>query len=144
MPRLLGNISRVSDIRSMQFGKVKGTIVDFNELERVLDDVPGVGSWQIELRKANDDPMDLDEIAIHIATESGASEETVEAAVKGKLQAGFEIRPNRVQFHTADELRTLQEVGVALKERKVIDHRSDAGKKKADAKDTGKEAKSDK
>jgi phenylacetate-coenzyme A ligase PaaK-like adenylate-forming protein len=139
LPRLVGNISRVSDVRSMQFGKVKGTIVDFNELELVLDDVPGVASWQIELRKANDDPMDLDEIVLHLATESGSSEETVEAAVKEKLQAGFEIRPNRVEFHTSAKLRELQEVGVALKERKVIDRRKDAGKK--DAKEDDKQDK---
>lgn len=128
MPRLLGNISRVSDFRSMQFGKVKGTIVDFNELERVLDDVKGVGSWQIELRKANNDPLDLDEIVLHVAKEAGAADNEVEAAVKERLQAGFEIRPNRVQFHTAGEIRVLQEVGVALKERKMVDRRDEAGK----------------
>lgn len=128
LPRLLGNISRVSDFRSMQFQKIKGTIVDFNELERVLDDVPGVGSWQIELRKANDDPLDLDEIVLHIAKEPEAEPAAVEDLVKERLHAGFEIRPNRVQFHTAEAMRVLQEVGVALKERKVVDNRDRAGK----------------
>ncbi|HUR58512.1 MAG TPA: AMP-binding protein, partial [Opitutaceae bacterium] len=33
LPRLMGRISRVSDVRAMRFQKVKGTIVDFNELE---------------------------------------------------------------------------------------------------------------
>jgi hypothetical protein len=83
--------------------------------------------------------MDLDEIVLHLATESGSSEETVEAAVKEKLQAGFEIRPNRVEFHTSAKLRELQEVGGALKERKVIDRRKDAGKK--DAKEDDKQDK---
>lgn len=133
LPRLVGNISRVSDVRAMQFGKVKGTIVDFNELEIALDDVPGIGSWQIELRKANDDPMDLDEIVLHIAKDSGATEDAVESAVREKLQAGFEIRPNTVEFHSAQKMRELQEVGVALKERKVVDHRMDAGRRESNS-----------
>ena len=39
MPRLVGRISRRSDVREMQFDKIKGTLVDFNELEHVLDDM---------------------------------------------------------------------------------------------------------
>jgi len=140
LPRLLGNISRVSDIRSMQFQKVKGTIVDFNELERVLDDVKGVGSWQIELRKANDDPLDLDEIVIHIARDANITADAVEEAVRERLQADFEIRPNRVRFHTAEEMRVLQEVGVALKERKVVDHREATGKDRTEEGETLKSA----
>jgi hypothetical protein len=63
----MGRISRVSDFRALRFQKIKGTIVDFNELEHALDDVPGLGAWQIELRKAHDDPLDLDEIVLHVA-----------------------------------------------------------------------------
>jgi hypothetical protein len=43
------------------------------------------------------------------------------------LQANFELRPNRIEFHTADEMRVLHQVGVALKEQKVVDHRPKAG-----------------
>jgi len=35
-PALVGKISRSSEIKSMQIDKLKGTLVDFNELERVL------------------------------------------------------------------------------------------------------------
>ena len=57
MPRLLGKISRRSDVREVQFDKIKGTLVDFNELEHLLDDMQMIGSWQIELRKAHNDPL---------------------------------------------------------------------------------------
>ena len=123
MPRLLGRISRVSDFRSLRFQKIKGTIVDFNELEHALDDVRGLGAWQIELRKAHDDPLDLDEIVLHVASMDGASEASLEHALRDLLQANFELRPNRIQFHTAEEIRTLHQVGIALKEQKVVDHR---------------------
>ena len=62
VPRLLGRISRVSARRRMELGKLKGALVDFNELEVILDDVKGIGAWQLELRKVNDAPHDLDEL----------------------------------------------------------------------------------
>jgi phenylacetate-coenzyme A ligase PaaK-like adenylate-forming protein len=123
MPRLLGRISRVSDHRAMRFQKIKGTIIDFNELEHALDDVRGIGSWQIELRKAHDDPLELDEINIHATRNDGVDEESLRQAVTNMLHSQFEIRPNKVLFHSAEKIRELQKVGVALKELKVIDNR---------------------
>jgi phenylacetate-CoA ligase len=123
LPRLMGRISRVSDFRALRFQKIKGTIVDFNELEHSLDDVPGLGAWQIELRKAHDDPLDLDEIVLHVAAMDRAAESQLEQSLRDLLQANFELRPNRVQFHTPNEIRVLHQVGVALKEQKVVDHR---------------------
>jgi phenylacetate-coenzyme A ligase PaaK-like adenylate-forming protein len=123
LPRLMGRISRVSDFRALRFQKIKGTIVDFNELEHSLDDVRGLGAWQIELRKAHDDPMDLDEIVLHVTRLDDMSESALEQVLRDLLQAHFELRPNRIQFHTADEIRALHQVGVALKEQKVVDHR---------------------
>jgi phenylacetate-coenzyme A ligase PaaK-like adenylate-forming protein len=127
LPRLLGRISRVSDFRSLRFQKVKGTIVDFNELEHALDDLSGLGAWQIELRKAHDDPMDLDEIVLHVVPRDGATEPALERALRDLLQGDFELRPNQILFHTPDELQQLHQVGVALKEQKVVDHRPKVG-----------------
>ncbi|HUR58766.1 MAG TPA: AMP-binding protein, partial [Opitutaceae bacterium] len=126
LPRLMGRISRVSDVRAMRFQKVKGTIVDFNELEHALDDARGVGAWQVEMRKAHDDPLDLDEIVLHVAKMDGVQEATLERSLRELLQADFELRPNRVEFHTADEIKVLHKVGIALKEQKVIDNRPKA------------------
>jgi phenylacetate-coenzyme A ligase PaaK-like adenylate-forming protein len=123
MPRLLGKISRVSDFRSLRFQKVKGTLVDFNELERALDDLRGIGSWQIELRKAHDDPLELDEIVLHVAPNDGQPEAALTAAIGNMLHAQFELRPNRIVFHSPEKLRELQKVGVALKEQKILDNR---------------------
>ncbi len=126
LPRLMGRISRVSDFRAMRFQKIKGTIVDFNELEHALDDVPGLGAWQIELRKAHNDPLDLDEIVLHVARMDGVMETSLDATLRELLQANFELRPNKLVFHTAEEMKALHQVGVALKEQKVVDHRPKA------------------
>ena len=123
MPRLVGNISRVSDVHALRFQKIKGTIVDFNELERALDDLPGLGAWQIELRKAHDDFLDLDEINVHVTATAASDEEHLHHIVRELLHAHFEISPNKIITHTAEAMRTLQKVGVALKEQKVVDNR---------------------
>lgn len=126
MPRLLGRISRVSDFRAMRFQKVKGTIVDFNELEHALDDVGGVGSWQIELRKIHDDPLERDELILHVTKLNGATEAALQHGLSAMLQSQFEFRPNSIRFHTDEEMRALQKVGIALKEQKVVDNRPKA------------------
>lgn len=126
LPRLMGRISRVSDFRAMRFQKVKGTIVDFNELEHALDDVRGLGAWQIELRKAHNDPLDLDEIVLHVARMADATDAALERHLRELLQANFELRPNRITFHTPEEMKELHQVGVALKEQKVVDNRPKA------------------
>ena len=47
VPRLVGRISRSSEVKSMQLDKIKGTLVDFNQLEHVLDDAPvAIAVWQ--------------------------------------------------------------------------------------------------
>ncbi|MDO8543270.1 MAG: AMP-binding protein [Opitutaceae bacterium] len=126
LPRLMGRISRVSEFRALRFQKIKGTIVDFNELEHALDDVRGLGAWQIELRKVHDDPLDLDEIVLHVARMQDAPAAALERTLRDLLQAEFELRPNRILFHSAEEIKVLHKVGIALKEQKVVDNRPKA------------------
>jgi phenylacetate-coenzyme A ligase PaaK-like adenylate-forming protein len=120
VPRLVGKISRVSDHRRMQLGKIKGTLVDFNELEHLLDNCPSVGQWLIELRKLHGDPLEVDELIVHAESHSEASSrrEIVRA-----LTSAAEISPNAILFHSPAEMRKLQGVGQLLKEQKVIDNR---------------------
>ncbi|MEO6847325.1 MAG: AMP-binding protein [Chthoniobacterales bacterium] len=126
MPRLMGNISRRSEIREMQFDKIKGTLVDFNVLEHLLDDLPDLGAWQIEIRKLHDDPLEVDELILHLSVAEGVDEEKVSDRIKRHVFEHTELRPNRVEFHTNAEIRKLQGVGTLLKEQKVADNRSRA------------------
>ncbi|WP_105042284.1 phenylacetate--CoA ligase family protein [Rubritalea profundi] len=121
-PRLLGKISRVTDIQRLQLGKLKGTLVDFNTLEHALDDTDGVGAWQAELRKENDDPLGLDEIHIHLVA-MDVTEEELRVTITQQLRDKTELSPNSIQFHSWQHMRELQGVGKELKELKVIDNR---------------------
>lgn len=123
VPRLLGNISRVSNVRRMQIGKIKGTLVNFNDLEHILDDLDAVATWQIELGKRNHDPLDCDEIIVHVARSGRASREEVTRLIERRFLEATEIRPNRIEFHEAETLRDMQGVGRLLKEEKIVDRR---------------------
>jgi phenylacetate-CoA ligase len=123
LPRLVGKISRSSEIKEMNLDKIKGTLVDFNELEHVLDDAPHVGAWQLELRKANDDPLELDEIILHVQKTNCADEMQLRRELNERCYAHTDIHPNRILFHDAEEIKRLQGVGTQLKELKLVDHR---------------------
>ncbi len=124
LPRLLGKISRNSEVKAMQLDKIKGTLVDFNQLEHVLDDAPNVGAWQLEIRKFNDDPLELDELILHVQKLSDVPDDKLTRELNNRFLERTEIRPNRVVFHDSSEIRDLLGVGTQLKEQKVIDRRT--------------------
>jgi len=126
-PRLVGNISRSSEVKEMRLDKLKGTLVDFNQLEHVLDDAEHIGAWQLELRKRNNDPMEVDELVLHVHKTDGVREDKLVRDLNNRFVAKTEIHPNRIVFHDADEMRELQGVGVQLKEQKIVDNRKLSG-----------------
>ena len=121
-PRLLGKISRVSDIRRLNIGKLKGTLVDFNTLENLLDDTDGLGAWQIEIRKRNDDPLESDTLVVH-AVAVAEDQNKLSDSIYDRFQSITEFSPNEIVFHSWDEMRKMQGVGKELKEKKVVDNR---------------------
>jgi len=126
LPRLVGKISRSSAVQEMSLGKLKGTLVDFNELEHLLDDAHNIGAWQLELRKQNDDPMEVDELVLHLHKLGATDDLQIEKEVCRRFAAHTEVQPNRIVFHSAADMRRLQGVGTEMKEKKVVDHRPQA------------------
>lgn len=123
VPRLVGDISRSSEVKEMALDKLKGTLIDFNQLEHVLDNVPHVGTWQLELRKVNNDPLELDELILHVAKSDACDEEMLRDELSKRFARETEIHPNRIEFHSAEEMRRKQGVGTQLKEQRIVDHR---------------------
>jgi phenylacetate-CoA ligase len=97
-------------------------LVDFNILENILDDTEGVGAWQIELRKCNDDRLEKDEIIIHVVPMGDAGDDLKELISRTLVEA-TEISPNRIDFQDWKTMRKMHGVGKVLKEQKVIDNR---------------------
>jgi len=123
LPRLVGNISRKSEVKEMHLEKLKGTLVDFNALEHVLDDCEWVDTWQLELRKRHDDPLDLDELILHVQKPRRVGLDRFRHELDELFAARTEIHPNRIVCHSEEEMRSLQGVGTQLKEMRIVDHR---------------------
>lgn len=125
--RLMGPISRVSEVRELHLDKIKGTLVNFNILEHLLDDMKGVAAWQVELRKYQDDPLERDELILHVAPEDGINTGDLEQRLGRRFAEVTEIRPNEIYFHDVPDLRDRLGVGRLLKEAKVLDNRPKDG-----------------
>jgi len=123
VPRLVGEISRNSEVRELQINKLKGTLVDFNRLEHVLDNVDHVGTWQLELRKHHDDPLDVDEVVLHVAKADEYGDSQLRQMLDDRFASEVEMHPNRIEFHSEDEMKALQGTGTQLKEQRIVDHR---------------------
>src|SRR5215210_9088648 len=136
LPRLMGSISRTSEIKEMNLDKLKGTLIDFNHLEHVLDNFERIGTWQLEIRKANDDPLDIDQLIMHVEKLGDVDEQRLREDLSKRFAAETEIHPNQIVFHSEEELRRMQGVGIQLKEQRVIDHRPAAQAEVAQPKST--------
>ncbi len=87
---------------------------------------PEVGAWQIELRKRNDDPLELDELILHVAKHNGASRKrSLQTRTEPNgfvARCGDSSEPHRVP-HAQMKCAALQGVGREMKECKLVDHR---------------------
>ena len=123
VPRLVGEISRSSEIKTMRLDKLKGTLVDFNVLEHVLDDSTHLDLWQLELCKRNNDPLELDELVLHVHKTDSLDNLKFTQELNRSFVSKTEVQPNRIVFHDREEMAVLLGIGTQLKEQKVADHR---------------------
>jgi len=121
--RLSNDISRLSDTKDLNLSKVKGTLVNLNLFASVLNDMPEVEEWQIELRKHNNDPHDVDELAVLLSVKGSVDESAFASKVKDKLTVTTEITPNEVKFLPLAEMVKRLELETANKEKRILDLR---------------------
>lgn len=122
-PRLLGPIGRSSNVKDLKLDKIKGTLVNFNELEHILSDDAQVAEWQLEIRKVNDDPLQLDELVLHLCLTRGADPEQLKQRVCDKFLQRAELRPNHIEFHDLEDMRKRIKLETSLKEVRILDSR---------------------
>jgi phenylacetate-CoA ligase len=127
LPRLGQEITRTSDYKEFELTKLKGTLVDLNAFYPLLSGHKDVMEWQLEIRKHNDDPYDLDELYLHVTAAEGMSRDYLEKGLRELLQREVEVAPTGIVFHSLPRL--LQRLGLDTKgrERRFIDNRPEAG-----------------
>jgi phenylacetate-coenzyme A ligase PaaK-like adenylate-forming protein len=123
VPRIIGKIGRASNTKELQFGKLKGTLVNFDNLQQILDDTAEIGEWQLEIRKAHDDPLDVDELILHLAPVNGANIEQLKESIRKRFQTEIELTPNRIEFHSIEDMLKRIKLESSLKEVRILDAR---------------------
>ncbi len=123
VPRIEGNISRASSQKELRIDKIKGALVNFDTLQHILDDTPEIGEWQVELRKRHDDPLDVDELILHLALADGRTLAEIEPKIRTRFRDEVEITPNRIEVHPIAEMLQRIKLETALKEVRILDSR---------------------
>jgi len=126
VPRIVGSIGRRSSTKELQLAKLKGTLVNFDTLQQILDDTPEVGEWQLEIRKLHDDPLEVDELILHLAAANGADLDRVKDKIRCRFQTEVELTPNRIEIHSLDDMLRRIRLETSLKEIRVLDSRTKA------------------
>jgi len=106
--RLSSDITRLSENKDIHLSKVKGTLVD---------------EWQLEIRKHNNDPYEVDEIVMYVTSQTGADQSVLSQVIKEKLTGATEVTPNEIKFIPLDEMVKRLELETANKEKRILDVR---------------------
>jgi phenylacetate-coenzyme A ligase PaaK-like adenylate-forming protein len=136
VPRLSSQLDRVSNLKSFQLSKVKGTLVNLNVFKEELENDPRVEEWQLIIKKRNDDPFDVDELHLNVALSSHVPESQAEAVsgdIARRLFKVSEVNLNSVHVLPLKQLLDLLGMETQLKEKRLVDLRGTATPKPDEA-----------
>jgi len=123
VPRILPDIQRKSDVKEFHLTKVKGELVNLNNVFPIMSGIHGVDEWQVVIGKRNNDQFDLDEITVAVSPKSGQSFIQVEEEIKKKMHDEMQISV-LVQQKTTEQLIESLGMETELKEKRILDTRT--------------------
>jgi phenylacetate-CoA ligase len=123
VPRISSDLTRESSVADLQLLKVKGTLVNLEDCAVLLGSMPDVEEWQIELRKKDGDPLEVDEMIVHLAVKDGCSQEKATSDLRELFKSRLEVSPNHVEFLGLEAM--LRKIGMEteMKEKRFVDAR---------------------
>jgi hypothetical protein len=82
-----------------------------------------VDEWQLEIRKHNNDPYEVDEIVVYITAQPGVNQSALSQLIKDRLTGATEVAPNEIKFIPLEEMVKRLELETANKEKRILDSR---------------------
>jgi len=122
VPRIRPDIQRSSDVKEFQLTKLKGELVNLNNFYPLLSGMKEIEEWQVEIRKKNNDPYEIDEIIIHLCPKKDVPYEKLSQTVQKQIKDDMFVNVQTDQM----ELNTLLEklgMETELKEKRIVDNR---------------------
>jgi len=121
VPRISSEIERSSEIKEFNFTKVKGTLVNLNSFFELLHH-KNIEEWQVEIRKKNNDPYEIDELIVYISPKKNVGFTKFKKELKHMLYEELEVTPEIVKMDLKELLDRLG-METELKERRIVDKR---------------------
>ncbi|MDE1920309.1 MAG: AMP-binding protein [Candidatus Omnitrophica bacterium] len=121
--RLSSDITRLSDQKDIHLSKVKGTLVNLSHFTEVLSGISQINEWQLEIRKHNNDPFEVDEIIVYVTAQEGVDQLALSKQIIDKLTGATEVAPNQIEFIPLAEMVKRLELETANKEKRILDTR---------------------
>lgn len=122
VPRIKPDIQRSSEIKEFHLTKIKGELVNLNQFYPVLSSIKEIEEWQVEIKKKNNDPLEIDEIIIYVALKTGANFGQVKQELEKKIRDQIFISV-RVEQKTLPEVLEKLGMETELKEKRIVDAR---------------------
>lgn len=124
MPRISANINRRTVVKEFALTKIKGNLINLNAFAALLNDNVDVLEWQVEIRKKNDDPEDIDEISIYVCPTSVGEVTGLRERIVADVRTDLEFTPDRVVVTSYEELAERHSREGGPKRSQVLDLRS--------------------
>lgn len=122
VPQIYPDIQRSSDVKEFHLTKIKGELVNLNNFYPLLSGMKEIDEWQVRLKKKNNDPHDLDEIELAVASKPGVNFEQYKSLLEKQVLNEIGVSAHIVQEKT-DDLLTKLGMETELKEKRIIDLR---------------------
>jgi len=121
--RISSDITRLSDVKDLRLSKVKGCLVNLNNFATALGELDEITEWQVEIRKKDNDPYEVDELCVYICAQEGSDNSKIQERVKTEMVLATEVGPNEIIFLPFDEMIKRLELETASKEKRILDSR---------------------
>ena len=122
LPRIDAAIERSSEYKEFKLTKIKGSFVNLNAFFSIMMGHKDIEEWQVEIKKKNNDPYEIDELVIYIAPKKNANFEKLKSSLKNKIIVETEVTPEIVKVDMEELLHRLG-METELKEKRIVDNR---------------------
>ncbi|MBI5143516.1 MAG: AMP-binding protein [Candidatus Omnitrophica bacterium] len=123
VPRISSDIIRTSNIKNIQLSKIKGSLVNLDDLGHLLDDKEEIDEWQIEIVKKDNDPYEVDELILYISLLKDVDKEEFSKRLNDEVLSSADVSFNKINYISRKEIQQRIEIESAVKAKKIIDKR---------------------
>jgi phenylacetate-coenzyme A ligase PaaK-like adenylate-forming protein len=123
VPRISSQISRSSNIKSLKLSKIKGALVNLNTFGSILEAEKGIEEWQVQIRKKDNDPFEVDELIIYLSVSRGVDHHQLKEKLNSSINCATEVTPNEIIILPHREMLDRVEIEISNKAKRFVDMR---------------------